>query len=205
MSRIAFAISGFTPVLPTTDDRCWFDWVIPQGTSDPGGFNETTEFAWIFCNRLRACSASFNYTSDFFGSPTAYTGSGVVQIQNGTLASELDLITGRFGEQAYNFSSTDGNIAAFFESYLDLNLWHFRCEFAGHGISSVPFLGGSTSGVTVNILGHSLPMYAAAGVTATGNFSLTQNEYWAYANADGVPVWDTTTGEELITPPPQGF
>ena len=210
MSRIAFAIQGFTKVWPPTDDRVWFNGLIPMGTSDPGGFNESTDFAFRFINNVRSVAAAFNYTSDFFGPPTNYTASATVPLNNGIIATELDLITGPFnwpgGEPAYNFSpGTDGGIGCVFESYNGLNSFHFRCDFSGNGISSVPFIGGSVSGVTVNIFGHHPIMYAAPGVTATGTFTMLPNEYWPYANAEGVPIWDSVTGVELITPPPQGF
>ncbi len=208
MSRIAFAIQGFTKVWPPTDDRVWFNGFIPQGTGDLGGFNESTDFAFRFINNVRSVAVAYDYFSDAFGPTVHYTGSGIAVLNKG-IVSELDLITGPFnwpgGEPAYIFSSHDGGIACVFESYNGLNSFHFRADFGGFGISSVEPIGGSPSPITVNVFGHHPTMYADPGVTTSGSFSMLPDSYWPYANSEGVPIWDSITGAELITPPPQGF
>lgn len=65
---------------------------------------------------------------------------------------------------------------------------------------------------TATIFGNSVPMYfdAAGGSTCTASLSVSVNSYWPYDNGltalptDG-PIYDASTGAQLITPTPLGL
>ncbi|HEX8309938.1 MAG TPA: hypothetical protein VF614_01395 [Chthoniobacteraceae bacterium] len=74
---------------------------------------------------------------------------------------------------------------------------------------SVQVLGDRPSAFTVTILGHSVPMWETDGETTdliTGSLTITAGEFWEYRDDDELnPIYDATTGEQLIFPLPTGL
>lgn len=62
----------------------------------------------------------------------------------------------------------------------------------------------SPSGVVATIFGQPFIFYVLNSNTVTGTFSIDYDSYWAYIGTDGLPIYDSLTGEQLIKPTPQG-
>lgn len=63
----------------------------------------------------------------------------------------------------------------------------------------------SAGSFTGHVNSHPITVYmftnSSTGTTIAGSFlDFTPIEWWPYANSDGLPVWNTTTGAQLVNP-----
>ena len=92
--------------------------------------------------------------------------------------------------------------------------WGFNYSSIKRGLYDLydysPYPDTEKSDLTLTVNGYNVPMYKAtlpifvdASTMETkveGSIDVSIKEYWPYANSQGQPVWDTTTGAQLVDP-----
>lgn len=212
MSRIAFCQCGWpgfvndpvTNALLNYDKRCHFPFIFP-GTAPGPTF--TKSFADTFKYYWNVATLNYNYnvtlpsTIVIAASGTFPPGDSTDEIQ---LVLPGSLILGfptggnwtESGARALGYDAPTSNFI-------------YQVAFSATGLSSDSSVFSSpvASAVVGTVLGVNIPMFEETTATATGSFTVTLGTYWAYDNgkpgpAPNGPIFDTTTGAQLITPVP---
>lgn len=235
MSRIGLCITGFqdasdpTQAPPTLSPlNCWL-WLVkvPLPTlPDPNyPLIFTTDDAVNLSWRAKELTLTYDLTQTdpVSGDSTNFTGSIVMEMMNttGDTISDEQNIVGNLGQTI--FTGTDANgvfeiLPGFTgldsvsnDLYIELQMNLLGLSLSGFGGStptSVAFTSGTIPSMGGSIVYDPVPSDAP---TWTGTIGLEITAWWPYDNglspppSTNGPIWDATSGAQLITPVPQGL
>lgn len=193
------------------DFRCCFPVGIPFNESLGRAPHITLDFdsAYLLFFAVRVVQYEYDITVTVGGVPTHYTG-------NGSLGpARIDAVTPAPTEQYFPMCTlfsciagdTDFSVMGFNPiTYDPLNQTFSGTVFfegALNGLTTSS-LGTVATSVVADMFGAPLTVYAPAGTTATGSFTMEILEYWEYELSDGTICRDALTGELKQDTPPAG-
>lgn len=217
MSRIACEVlgAGFDPADP--DYRLFFKYALNPLTY-PAITGNTFAQAFAVYRQIKQYRYDFNFdvTLSGGGGPINYAGGDFTYQQSVVSGDELELICNGFASVRVNDGGIDFAIGLCAYD-IGSKLFSFGSgSIFATGLSLDPSLatGGGTA-LDFTFLGQSATVYADPSiVSAVGTFDISIASYWEYDNGlppfpvgsptDG-PVFDGTTGGQIINPAPTGF